>query len=223
MSFFDSFEAAIFDLDGTLLDSMPLWENFCGNWLISLGKIPGAGLETDIVSMTASQSAEYIKRHYNLDFSPEELIAQWGDAMLPHYLKRAPLKQGVAELIGALASRGMKLGVATYSFPRCTEAILLHHKIFSCFSLIFYAHEAQDSGIASVKKTPEFWLSVAAKLNISPEKCIVFEDSLTSVTGIRAAGMGLAAVYDATCENWPTLSNAADLTLNYPGEALAFL
>jgi len=224
MPFFDAFEAAIFDLDGTLIDSMPLWENFCGNWLKSLNKIPGPTLEADIVSMTINESVEYVKRHYELDLSPEELIVQWENAMTPIYLKKAPLKKGVKELMQALAFKGIKLGIATYSFPRCTKEILIHHGIYSYFSMILHGHEfGQITGIASVKKVPGFWCAAAERLNTAPEKCIVFEDSSSSLQGARAAGMGFAAVYDSSWGDWTEFSKAADLALNYPGEALLII
>ena len=222
MGFLDSFEAAIFDLDGTLIDSMPLWDRLCSDWLVSLNKIPEAGLETDIAVMTVSQSADYVNSHYALAISKEELIAQWEEIMMERYLKAAPLKQGVRELLQALAER-MSLGVATYSFPRPCEAILQHHKIRSYFSSILYAHEFElVSQFSSVKKDPLFWRTAAAQLGVIPEKCIVFEDSFSSLEGVHAAGMSLAAVFDPSCSNWPDLSKAADLVLNYPGEALNY-
>jgi beta-phosphoglucomutase-like phosphatase (HAD superfamily) len=246
------FDAAIFDLDGTLIDSMPLWENFCSDWLRSLGKNPEDSLEAVLMTMTISQSADYVNCRYSLDFSQDELISQWEDIMKARYLKgafaakAALLKQGAAELLHALAAKGMKLGIATYSFQKSCEAILEHHGVKSYFSSFVYAHEfdpfvranvqsmefyeraadaAADiiSEFTSVKKDPKFWLIAADRLQAAPEKCIVFEDSVSSLAGVRAAGLKFAAVYDAACSDWPGLSKAADLALNYPGEALKYL
>ena len=223
MKYLNNFEAAIFDLDGTLIDSMKLWEHFCGDWLRSIGKIPEASLESDIVSMTLSDSAAYINERYALTISRDELLAAWESIITPRYLKSAQLKEGVRELVNVL-SKKMKLGVATYSFPGSCEAILSHHGIRPLFSSIFCVNEFEElSGYKAVKRDPKFWVEAAARLNIKPEKCVVFEDSLTSVEGVRGAGMGLAAVFDQLNGNWPLLSKAADLALNYPGEALKYL
>ena len=214
--FFDKYKAAIFDLDGTLIDSMSLWENICSDWLRSLGKIPGKTLETDVWNMTLYQSADYVKQNYKLDLSCKEIIFQWEDELTGRYMKNSKLKQGVKELLEALSSKKIKLGIATYSFTRSTEAILAHHGIFSYFSSFSYAHEL-------TKKDPAFWLGAAARLSTPAENCIVFEDSLSSLEGVRLAGMGIAAVFDSSCSEWPELSMASDIALDFPGQALLYL
>ena len=216
-------EAAIFDLDGTLIDSMHLWENFSSDWLRSFGKTPGKTLAADIYSMTFSQCADYFKKNYDLDLSRDELISQWGDGMTERYIKGAILKQGVKELLDAFSEKRIKMGIATYSLPRACEAILCHHKIRSYFSSIIYAYEFEDvTKFSSVKKDPQFWLAAAGRLGTEPEKCIVFEDSFTSFEGVKPAGMCFAAVYDSSAGRWPLLSISADISLQYPGEALRY-
>ena len=227
-AFFDAFEAAVFDLDGTLIDSMHLWENLCGDWLSSLDKKAEPALERNLMTMNMAQIAAYVKDHYGLDFSREEIVAQWGDIMKARYLKGASLKQGTRELLRALSQKGFKLGIATYSFPNSCEAIIEHHGIRSYFSSFIYAYEFEEisiltSGFTSVKKDPQFWLTAAARLNVAPEKCVVFEDSISYLEGVRAAGMSFAAVYDPFWGNWPELRKAADLALDSPGEALKYL
>ena len=232
MGFFDSYEAAIFDLDGTLIDSMHLWINFCSEWLLSLNKTPGADLETDIQTMTISGSADYVNKRYGLNLSTQDLIFQWEEVMIKRYLKGAVLKQGAADLVKALAAKGYKLGIATYSLPRACEAILFHHKIKSYFSSFTHAHEFEDRlqskpqykrQYNSVKTDPEFWLAAAARLGLAPQKCVVFEDSYSSLEGAKKAGMGFVWVNDSSRGKLPLLSNASDLSIDYPGEALEYL
>jgi len=224
MGFFDSFDAAIFDLDGTIIDSMPLWSNFCTDWLISIGKDVIDSPEAAISAMTISQSADYINKKFNLNLSRGDLIHHWEDVMIPRYLGKATLKRGAAELLRAFSGKGIKLGIATYSFPRACEAILKHHGLLSLFSSFQYAHDYEEiSEFPSVKRDPAFWLASAGKLGAAPGKCIVFEDSYASLEGVRSAGMYIAAVYDDSSSRWPLLSKAADLALNYPGEALELL
>lgn len=220
MAYLDSFDAFIFDFDGTLVDSMPLWENFCGDWLRGMNKTPDDSLEDDIKAMTIAQSADYVNQRYGMNLSRAELIRQWEDVMLPRYAKAA-LKQGAADLVRGLAARGKKLGIATYSFPRCVESVLERHGLRRFFSSMLYAHEFEDeSNFTSVKKDPAFWRRAAAGLLTAPEKCVVFEDSFSSLEGGRAAGMGIVGIYDASSERWPLLKASADLALDFPGEAL---
>ena len=216
MSFFDKYEAAIFDLDGTLIDSMHLWNNICSDWLSSKNIIPGETLEADVWNMTLSQSAEYVRQNYKLNLSCEEIIFQWEDELTSRYLKGSRLKQGVKELLEALSSKNKKLGIATYSFIRSTETILEHYEIYSYFNSFNYAHKQN-------KKDPGFWLDAAKCLNTLPEKCIVFEDSFSSIEGVKLAGMGVAAVFDPACFDWQELSKASDIALDYPGQALLYL
>ena len=216
MSFFDKYEAVIFDLDGTLIDSMHLWNNICSDWLLSLGKTPSKTLDTDVWNMTLYQSAEYVRQNYTLNLSCEEIIFQWEDELTSRYMKGSKLKQGVKELLQALHSKNIKLGIATYSFTRSTEAILAHYGIYSYFSSFNYAHKQN-------KKDPEFWLDTAKNLNTKADKCIVFEDSYYSLEGVRLAGMGIAAVFDSACSDWQELSKASDIVLDYPGQALLYL
>ena len=226
-AFFDAFEAAVFDLDGTLIDSMGLWDNLPNDWLGSLDKKAEPSLESDLMTMNMAQIAAYMKERYALDFSREEIAAQWGHIMRGRYLKGARLKQGTHELLKALSQKGMNLGIATYSFSGSCEAILEHHGIKSFFSSFVYALEFEEasfaSGFTSVKKDPQFWRAVAARLNAAPAQCVVFEDSVSSFEGVRAAGMSFAAVYDPSCSNWPELRKVADVALDYPGEALKYL
>jgi len=223
MGYLDSFEAAIFDLDGTLIDSMHLWNNFCSESLRSLGITPEDSLESAIQSMTVSQSADYINRNYGLNLSVRELVRLWEEVMITRYLGGAVLKKGAAELLGVFSQKGIKLGIATYSLPRACETILSRFGVHSLFSSFFYAHEFEEiSSFVSVKKDPMFWTSAANRLGVAPKKCIVFEDSWSSLEGVRAAGMNIAAVYDASSSRWPLLSKAADIALNYPGEALKY-
>lgn len=222
MNLINDYDAAIFDLDGTLIDSMPLWKNFCSHWLLSIGKTPEAALEDDILSMTIGQSADYINRRYALNISREGLLKAWEGVMTPRYLQGAVLKKGAAELVKRLSEK-MKLGIATYSFPGSCRAVLEQHKILSYFSSFIFAHEFEDkSKNASVKKDPEFWIEAARRLETEPAKCVVFEDSWSSLEGIRGAGMGIVAVFDQSSTKWPLLSKAADLAVNYPGEALNY-
>jgi 16S rRNA pseudouridine516 synthase len=141
------------------------------------------------------------------------------------YLTKVPLKRGAGELVKTLAGRGMKLGIATSSFPRICEGVLSRHKIRPYFSSLVYTDEMKShDGRVRNKSCPDIWLASASCLGSPPEKCVVFEDLHDSLTGCRAAGIGgFAAIYDDTTPDWLALKAEADLALEYPGEALKLL
>jgi HAD superfamily hydrolase (TIGR01509 family) len=224
MGFFDPYEAVIFDLDGTLADSMDLWGRVCGDWLVRRGKEPEKNLAAVLASLSLFQAADYVIKNYRVDLSPAAVISQWGEMVLEEYERRVPLKPGAADLVRSLALRGKKLAIATSSFPAACEALLSRCRIREYFSALVYTDEIKDESGRTLNKTfPHIWLAAAARLGAPPEKCLVFEDLYAALKGVRSAGMGIAAVWDASCEDWPTFSAGADLALRSPREALALL
>jgi HAD superfamily hydrolase (TIGR01509 family) len=220
--FFDSWEAVIFDLDGTLADSMGLWGRVCTDWLTGQGKKPERNLEGVLSSMSLSQAADYVIQNYRCDLPPAGVIGQWEGMVLAAYKRQVPLKPGAGELVRALAFRGKRLAIATSCFPAACEALLARCRIREYFSALVYTDEIRDNAGRTFNKTfPDIWLTAAARLGTPPEKGLVFEDLYAALKGVRAAGMGMAAVWDKTCEDWPAFSAGADLAFRSPGEALA--
>jgi HAD superfamily hydrolase (TIGR01509 family) len=222
--FFDTWEAVIFDLDGTLADSMGLWGRVCADWLTGRGKRPEQNLEGVLSAMSLSQAADYVIKNYQPDLLPAEVIGQWGDMVLDEYRQRVPLKPGAGDLVRSLALRGKKLAIATSCFPAACEALLARCRIRKYFSALVYTDEIRDDSGRTLNKTfPHIWRAAAVRLGTPPEKCFVFEDLYAALKGVRAAGMGIAAVWDASCEDWPAFSAGADLALHSPQDALALL
>jgi HAD superfamily hydrolase (TIGR01509 family) len=224
MGFFDAYEAVIFDLDGTLADSMRLWGRVCADWLLRRGKEPEKNLEAALASLSLSQAADYVIKNYHVPLPPAAVTGQWGEAVLAEYRERVPLKPGAANLVRSLARRGMRLAIATSCFPGACETLLARCRIRNYFSALVYTDEVKDEAGQTLNKTfPQVWLAAAARLGTPPEKCLVFEDLYAAIRGVRAAGMGIAAVWDESCEDWPAFSAEADLAFLSPQEALALL
>jgi HAD superfamily hydrolase (TIGR01509 family) len=205
MKALSAYEGGIFDLDGTLTDSMHVWDTLCRDWLKAQNRQPHAGLEDDIASMTLTQSAEYVKSRFEIPLKPEEIIAGWEGMALDQYEKTVPLKRGAAELVCRLARRGLRLAVATSCFPAACEAVLRRHRLRDYFSFIVYSGQVKRD-----KSYPDIWLACAQGLGLAPEKCLVFEDMYHALKGVRAAGMDLVAVYDDSNNQWEAMSAEAD-------------
>ncbi|GHV65981.1 beta-phosphoglucomutase [Spirochaetia bacterium] len=215
LKFLNQYAGAIFDLDGTLIDSMHVWDHIARDWLIAGGIDPAlipADMETAFVSMTIAETTAYAIDHFGIPLSQEEIAAQWEAMAFGKYRDTVPLKPGAAELLRALAGRGMKLAIATSCFPACCEAALDRHGIRKYFSAIVYSGEVKRN-----KSFPDIWLAAASRMDLAPESCVVFEDMYAAIRGVRAAGMGFVAVYDDSCADWPAMQAEADLALRSLG------
>jgi HAD superfamily hydrolase (TIGR01509 family) len=205
------YEGAIFDLDGTLIDSMHLWDRLCRDWLVEQGKKPEAALEKNIETMTLTQAAEYVIRDYGFDCSPREIIRQWEERTLEYYKTTAALKKETADLARALYDEGRTLAVVTSCFPGACEAVLRRHGLGDLFSAVIYTDEAPRD-----KSFPDIWRAAAKRLELEPACCIVFEDAYHALKGVREAGMAFAAVYDDTCAEWELMKAEADWVIGSP-------
>ena len=207
---FSRYKAAIFDLDGTLADSMPVWDNICRDWLLSKGISAERNLEQDMEKMTVTQSAEYVIGKYGIVLEPPRIQAEWQEMALGQYERTIPLKDGAAELVRALDAAGLRLAIATSGFPAACEAVLGRHRIRGYFSAVVYTDEAGRN-----KSFPDVYLACARRLDTAPESCVVFEDLPGAASGVRAAGMDLAAVYDDHfAGQWEQFKQAADYAIH---------
>ena len=200
------YKAAIFDLDGTLVDSMRVWDRVCRDWLSGKGIHADDALEREIAAMTLTQSAEYVIRRYAVPLSPAEIQAEWDAIVVRRYRQDIPLKEGAAELVTTLAARSMKLGIATSCFPAACEAVLARHRIRNYFSAICYTDQSMRD-----KTFPDVYHACARRLGAVPKDCVVFEDFPAAASGVKAAGMGLVAVYDeSAASQWENFKRQAD-------------
>jgi HAD superfamily hydrolase (TIGR01509 family) len=203
------YQAAIFDLDGTLADSMHVWDHVCRDWLAEKGILAADSLEGEIAVMTLRQSAEYVIRTFGIGRRPVEVMKEWETMVLGQYEHTVVLKKGMELLVKGLAEQGMKLGIATSCFPAACEALLARYRMGSYFSAIVYAEEFNRD-----KTFPDIYLACARRLGVAPAACVVFEDFPAAGRGVRAAGMGLAAVYDGSfASRWEAFTREADFVL----------
>ena len=203
------YKAALFDLDGTLIDSMHAWDNICRDWLSVKGIKAEDILEDKTAIMTLEQAAEYIISVYNISIPPCCIKKEWEEMVLHKYKYSIKLKDGATELLKLFFEKGLRLGIVTSCFPTACEAVLSRYGIRDYFSAVLYTDDVNRN-----KTFPDVFLACAEKLDVEPENCIVFEDLYAAINGIRSARMGAVAVYDESGANqWEEFKNQADFAV----------
>jgi len=205
MSILDRYSAVIFDLDGTLADSMQVWDTICRDWAAGRGYVPPEDLDRTIALMTLDQSAEYVVRLFGLSETPGQVQQEWSRMVTRRYKESVRPKEGARELLEALQKKGVPMALATSGFPEACMGFLESNSMDRFFSAVVYT---QDTG--KDKTHPDVYLACARALDVPPEQCVVLEDLPESLPGVRRAGMGFVAVYDSSCKDWDALAAQAD-------------
>ncbi len=182
---------AIFDLDGTLIDSMPVWKNLIYNYLIERNAIPEKDLAEKTVDMDLKTASEYIHENYLPDETPEKIEKDINDMVWHAYSETIPIKHGVKPFLFALRCKGVRMCVATASARPLVEAVLKRLNIEHYFSVILTCPE-----LNTTKEDPLIYQKAYDILGTPMETTYVFEDSLYCVRTAKAAGFKVAAVKD---------------------------
>ena len=187
---------AIFDLDGTLLDSNGYWDQAPDAYLRTQGKTAKPGLGQTIFAMTVEEAAEYMIREYGLDRTPEEIASGVNAAMEKFYLNTIPLKDGAAETIRKLADMRIPMAIASVT-DRALVGAVLHR--FGLTDLIDCVVTTDDVGVG--KQEPDIYLRAAEMIGSVPENTLVFEDALHALKTAKKAGFQTVGVYDAASDD----------------------
>lgn len=186
------FEAAIFDLDGTLLDSMYVWQRVDEVYFESRGMEVPEDYGRALAGLSYRESAQYTKARFGFEEPWEEIVAQWTRLAREEYAHRVPLKDGAREYLTALHRAGVRLAVATalpeYLYRPCLE----HLGILEMFDSLCSTEDTGGRG----KAGGEVFLLAARQLGVAPERCVVFEDVLEGIRGARRSGMRAYCVLD---------------------------
>lgn len=184
-------KALLFDLDGTLVDSMWMWKAIDVEYLGRFGLTCPEDLQKSIEGMSFSETAAYFQKRFQMDRTIEEIKQDWVEMSLDKYKHQVPLKKGGLELLNWASDQGIKLGIATSNGRDMVDAVLESLEIRQYFDCVATACE-----VASGKPAPDIYLKVAKNLSIDPADCVVFEDVPAGIQAGKAAGMTVIAVYD---------------------------
>ncbi|MCM1055799.1 MAG: HAD family phosphatase [Bacteroides sp.] len=189
------YKAYIFDLDGTVLDSMRVWRDIDVEFLGKRGLPFTEEYAKALSSMKLDLAAEYTIKLYGLKEKPNNIIDEWLEMARDAFAERVGLKPYAAELLESLHKKGIPAAVATTSQKSLYLPALKRNGILRFFDAI-----ADSDMVSAGKNSPEIFLRAAALLSRKPEDCIVFEDTAAGVRSAKGAGFTVAAIIEGERE-----------------------
>ena len=184
-------KAIIFDLDGTLVDSMWVWDQIDIDYLGALGYEVPDDLKKIIEGMGFTEVAVYFKERFHIADSIDEIKRTWQKMAMDQYCHGISLKPGVARFLPYAVAQGMKMAVASSNDRLLINASLESHGIRSYFDCIITACDVKKG-----KPAPDVYLEAAKRLKTDPKDCLVFEDIVPGILAGKNAGMTVCAVED---------------------------
>ena len=189
-------KGAIFDMDGTLLDSMQVWVHVGEQYLRNRGIEPEEGLGDVLFPMSMRDGAVYVKEKYSLPDSPDTIVTDMDAIVFAAYRDEVLPKPGVAAYLESLKKQGIPMAVATATNRPMVEAALARTGLAGYFKQIFTCTE-----IGAGKERPDIYLAAAKALSTHPADTWVFEDALYAIKTAKAAGFYTVGFYDETSRN----------------------
>lgn len=184
-------KCAIFDFDGTLFDSMGIWDQVGEIYLNSLGKSPKASLREDVRPLSLYQSACYVKREYDLSLSVEEIMAGINQVVENYYVNQVLPKVGVAEFLDQIKLAGISMCIATASDKSQVRAALKRCEMDSYFEAIFSCTE-----VGHGKDEPMIFREAMEYFGADRTSTLVFEDAIHAIWTAKEDGFTVVGVFD---------------------------
>lgn len=184
-------EAVIFDLDGTLLDSMQVWKSIDHEFLGSRNLSVPSDLSAQIEGMSFNETAICFKQMFELPESIDEIKDIWHLMAFEKYQNEIMLKDGAYDFLSILIERNLKIGIATSNSRELAETCLKALDIIDKFDIIVTGND-----ITKGKPSPDIYLKAASHMNVQPDRCLIFEDVPNGIKAGMNAGMRTCAIYD---------------------------
>ncbi len=187
----NNIKACLFDMDGTLLDSMHIWKDIDIEFLGRFGYELPPTLQREIEGMSFRETACYIKDRFDLPISIEEIMNIWNEMAFQKYSEEIFFKEGAFEFVKMLKEKGIRTAICTSNSRELVNAVAEHLDFMPYFDTIITSCE-----VGAGKPAPDIYLEAAKRVGVEPEHCLVFEDIVTGLTAGKRAGMKLCAVED---------------------------
>lgn len=198
-------KCAVFDFDGTIFDTMEVWDNVAKIFLTSLNRKPKPDLTDMIKIMSLYQSAVYLKKEYSLSLSIEEIMEAINKIIEDFYFNEALPKKGVVKYLKELKDRGIHICIATATDRYLIEAALKRCEMENYFEQIFTCTE-----VGHGKDEAIIYEKAAEYFNANKDETIVFEDAFHAIETAKKAGFIVAGVFDKSETNQSEIRNLSD-------------
>lgn len=186
-------DAIIFDIDGTLVDSMHVWTDIDDIFLEKYHLEEPENFHEGMEGKSYSETAQYFLDLFpELPHTKEELEAEWHEMAFEIYTKELQLKKGAYDFILNMHKSGIKLGIATSNSRDLAEGLLMNTGVWQYLDAVWTSDEAKAG-----KPAPDVYLKVAESLGVTPDRCLVFEDVPNGILAGKNAGMKVCAVEDS--------------------------
>ncbi len=199
-------DAVLFDLDGTVVDSMWIWKQIDIDYFNKCGLVMPDTYQQEIEGLSFYETAVYTHEHYMPDISAEELMREWNDMASDHYENKVKAKENIREFLEFLKNEDKRLGIATSNSSTLCHLTLRANDLIEYFDIIL-----TGEGKMAGKPAPDVYLLCAKKLGVSPGRCLVFEDLCNGIRAGNAAGMMTVAIHDDySGDQWDKKCELAD-------------
>ena len=184
-------QAVIFDVDGTMADSMWMWKQIDIEYLGRFGIPLPKDLQKNIEGMSFRETAHYFKEHFPIPDTIEQMMTDWNEMAAHKYRYEIPLKEGVLRFLDKCRKKGLLLGIATSNSTELLSYLLEAHSLENYFDVIITGSDGLRG-----KPAPDMYLEAANRLAVAPDKCLVFEDIIPGILAGKRAGMKVCAIDD---------------------------
>ena len=206
----------IFDLDGTLTDTMPYYETYSPNLVRYFGKEPKPTIRDDVRLLTSEEVCEYVVREYNIASTPQELLKRTYELLEEFYGKEAKLKEGVKEFLEYAKKCGKKLCIASATAGRLIELTLKANGVYDMFEFYLSCPD-----LKMYKDKPDIYIKAAEMMGLTKDEVLIFEDAHHAVLTAKSGGLKVVAVYDECAEKFEDIiKNNADVYVNSMAELI---
>ena len=188
-------KGVIFDVDGTLLDSMPLWKNLGEDYLRDQGIEPEENLNEKLLVLSLGEGIGYLVDHYSLQKTKKEVWGEIYEKIKRFYEEEVECKKGVREFLESLRKKDIPMVIITSTERGPLEAALTRLKIKSYFTKISTTSE-EGKG----KEVPDLFIQACEFLGLKPQDVWVIEDAHFAATSAKKAGNKVVGIFDPLCE-----------------------
>ena len=198
-------KGAIFDLDGTILDSMFIWDTIGEDYLRSLGKEPKENLRETFKTFTLEQAAKYYRENYGVTLSVNEIVDGVNEIVEQYYAETVKLKPHIEEFLEKLKAKGVKMCIATVTDKPLVEIALNRLGVRNYFSEVFTC-----ASVGHNKEEPHIYREAQKHLSTEKSETVVFEDVLHALKTAKTDGFVTVGIFDVHEENQEDLKRIAD-------------